>query len=207
MSDAERIACCDDDVRDDFADDRSNEYANDNAIAEEHVHDLASLMPLSEYLTRYPNADRRLLCKQLAAQLSVYHNAQHLVHGDVKMTSPEERLPMTTATDLYAFKFAWLVFQASPYRLPFIPHTHAFSGIKPNRPGPDTLPTMRGLNDQIWGIMLKCWHISPAARPRAGDVLEAFNPVHVASQPQLYGAEIGSAAVVVTDKQCAVTQA
>lgn len=33
---------------------------------------------------------------------------------------------MTTATDLYAF--AWLVFQASPLRLPFIPdpHTHAF---------------------------------------------------------------------------------
>ncbi|KZV84797.1 hypothetical protein EXIGLDRAFT_753635 [Exidia glandulosa HHB12029] len=223
MSDAERIACCDDDVRDDFADDNSNEYATDNAIAEEHVHDPASLMPLGEYLTRYPNADRSLLCKQLAAQLSVYHNTQQLVHGDVKMAnvmmdengvailpksektvpitsqprapaSPEERLPMTTGTDLYAF--AWLVFRVYTDIDPLIlahdsktMHLIA-SGIKPNRPGPDTLSTMRGLNDQIWEIMLRCWDLSPAARPRAAEVAHAFDPVHVASQPSpTYGLE------------------
>ncbi|KZV93541.1 hypothetical protein EXIGLDRAFT_717006 [Exidia glandulosa HHB12029] len=178
----------------------------DNHSASPHA--TGTLTPLRDYLTHNPTADRRLLLQQVAIQLAMYHNVQKLVHGDVKManvmvnehgvaillksaksapitsqprapTSPEERLPMTTATDLYAF--AWLVFHVytdiDPLVLASNPKTMRLiaSGIKPNRPGPDTPPSRRGLNEKIWSVTMKCWDISPVGRPRATEVVQAFD--------------------------------
>ncbi|KZV84790.1 hypothetical protein EXIGLDRAFT_726712 [Exidia glandulosa HHB12029] len=185
----------------------ANDHDHDRAVAQKG-HDTASLTPLGEYLASHPDVDRRQLCQQVAVQLAMYHDVQKVVHGDVKManvvvnergvailprssktvpitsqprapTSPEERLPMTTATDLYAF--AWLVFHVytdiDPLVLASDPKTMRLiaSGVKPNRPGPDTTPSRRGLNDKIWSVMLKCWDISPVGRPRATEVVQAFD--------------------------------
>ncbi|KZV93561.1 hypothetical protein EXIGLDRAFT_749094 [Exidia glandulosa HHB12029] len=165
-------------------------------------------LSLKEHLALKPAADRRVLLLQVAVFLAFYHVVERVIHGDVKLTSvfvndsgdaqlpksrstvpitslpraptnPEERLPMTTATDVYAF--AWLVFYAftdiDPQVLARNPQTMRLiaSGVKPNRPGPGTLPHQRGLNDTIWSMLVRCWDISPAARPPITEVLLAFN--------------------------------
>ncbi|KZV78646.1 hypothetical protein EXIGLDRAFT_737079 [Exidia glandulosa HHB12029] len=87
---------------------------------------------------------------------------------------------MTTATDIYAF--AWLVLHVftdiDPQDLARNPKIMSMiaSGVKPNRPGPDMLPTLRGLNDTIWAILLQCWEIAPDARPSISEVLRALSP-------------------------------
>lgn len=47
-------------------------------------------------------------------------------------------------------------------------------GMKPNRPGPQTLPFVLGLNDDIWEMCMRCWEISPIDRPPMQEVLPAF---------------------------------
>ncbi|KZV88161.1 hypothetical protein EXIGLDRAFT_772955 [Exidia glandulosa HHB12029] len=94
-------------------------------------------------------------------------------------TDPEDRLPMTTATDVYAF--GWLVFQVltdiDPFEMVRNPNIMKLiaSGVKPNRPAPSTLPWKRGLDDVLWNQCLRCWEISPTERPTMEDVLEVFN--------------------------------
>ncbi|KZV93569.1 hypothetical protein EXIGLDRAFT_717036 [Exidia glandulosa HHB12029] len=178
------------------------------------------LTPLKPYLAANPRADRRSLLQQIGVQLAVFHAVDGVIHGDVKMTSvfvdergvahlpkskttvsitslpraprsPEERLPMTTATDVYAF--AWLVFHVytdiDPQELAREPKMMRMiaSGVKPNRPGPGTLPTQRGLSDTIWAMLLRCLEISPAARPPITEVLHAFDapppPIHPPPPP------------------------
>ncbi|KZV93536.1 hypothetical protein EXIGLDRAFT_41751 [Exidia glandulosa HHB12029] len=155
---------------------------------------------LKEYLALKPAADRRALLQQVAIYLALYHVVERLIHGNVKLTSvyvdehgtahlpkgsttvpittlprapasPQERLPMTTATDVYAF--AWLVFHELA-RNPSMMRMIA-SGVKPNRPAPGTLPAQRGLSDRIWAILLRCWDISPVARPSITEVIHAFD--------------------------------
>ncbi|KZV93526.1 hypothetical protein EXIGLDRAFT_716998 [Exidia glandulosa HHB12029] len=165
--------------------------------------------PLSQYLAEHGNADRAKLMQQVAVTLSTYHNVHRDIHGDMKMinvvvnadgdaellksaatvpitsepaapATPEERLPMTTATDVYAF--AWLVFQTftdiDPQELARDPKVMRMiaSGAKPNRPGPDSLPAQRGLHEEIWAMLLRCWEISPAARPTITEVVKVFDP-------------------------------
>ncbi|KZV93540.1 hypothetical protein EXIGLDRAFT_835611 [Exidia glandulosa HHB12029] len=165
-------------------------------------------LSMKEHLVLKPNADRRRLLLQVAVMLAYYHVVERVVHGDVKLTTvlvdergvaqlpkatatvpitwlprapanPEQRLPMTTATDVYAF--AWLVFHAftdiDPQELAQNPQMMRFiaSGVRPNRPGPGTLPTMRGLDDTIWNMLVRCWDISPIARPPITEVIHVFN--------------------------------
>ncbi|KZV84798.1 hypothetical protein EXIGLDRAFT_776167 [Exidia glandulosa HHB12029] len=165
-------------------------------------------MSLKEYLALKPAADRRALLQQVAVFLALYHVIERLIHGNVKLTSvyvdehgtahlpkgsttvpittlprapanPQERLPMTTATDVYAF--AWLVFHVytdiDPQELARNPSMMRMiaSGVKPNRPAPGTLPAQRGLSDRIWAILLRCWDISPVARPSITEVVFAFD--------------------------------
>ncbi|KZV93560.1 hypothetical protein EXIGLDRAFT_749093 [Exidia glandulosa HHB12029] len=183
-------------------------YDHEDNASPLHAEVTDSLTPLRDYLARNLKADRRLLMQHVAIQLAMYHDVQKLVYGDVKManvmvnehgvatllkseksapitshprapTSPEERLPMTTATDLYAF--AWLVFHVytdvDPQAFARDSKTMNLiaSGVKPNRPGPQTVPTLRGLNNKIWEMLLKCWSISPIERPKATEVLHAFD--------------------------------
>ncbi|KZV84803.1 hypothetical protein EXIGLDRAFT_841918 [Exidia glandulosa HHB12029] len=174
-----------------------------------HLPSDAPVTPLSQYIAGHTCADRARLMQQVAVTVSDYHNVQRVIHGDLKMinvvvnadgdaellktaatvsitsepatpTHPEERLPMTTATDVYAF--AWLVFQTftdidsqALVRDPKVMRMIA-SGAKPNRPGPDSLPTQRGLNEEIWAMLLRCWEISPAARPSITEVVKVFDP-------------------------------
>ncbi|KZV96058.1 kinase-like protein [Exidia glandulosa HHB12029] len=92
---------------------------------------------------------------------------------------------MTTATDVYAF--AWLVFHTytdiDPQELARNPDIMRLiaSGVKPNRPGPETLPSLRGLDDIIWNMCLRCWEISPIARPPITEVIHAFDPPRACS--------------------------
>ncbi|KZV89906.1 hypothetical protein EXIGLDRAFT_695253 [Exidia glandulosa HHB12029] len=146
--------------------------------------------------------------RDVAVDLHRFHSDEQLIHGQVNMdhvtVSPsgraklvksakttaiteqprqpvnaEDKLPATTATDVYAF--AWLVFHVftgiDPQELvrndPKIMQLIA-SGVKPNRPGPNTLPTNRGLDDTIWAMCLRCWEISPIARPTMNEVIKAF---------------------------------
>ncbi|KZV78644.1 hypothetical protein EXIGLDRAFT_519546 [Exidia glandulosa HHB12029] len=94
--------------------------------------------------------------------------------------NPDERLPMTTATDVYAF--AWLVFHVytdiDPHELARDPQTMRLiaSGVKPNKPGPRTIPVHRGLDDPLWDVITRCWELNPALRPSMDEVLRAFDP-------------------------------
>lgn len=108
--------------------------------------------------------------------------------------SPDEQLPRTTATDVYAF--ARLAFHVCRMRYTCQFNTHReqvftdidpndlvrqddvmkliASGVKANRPGPESLPTQRGLSDKIWEVLLQCWEISPISRPPISAVIHAF---------------------------------
>ncbi|KZV91818.1 kinase-like protein [Exidia glandulosa HHB12029] len=165
-------------------------------------------LPLNEYLEVHPTADRSVLLQQVAILLALHHKVDRTIYGAVKLSSvqvsqggrvqliptkstipitslpraparPDERLPMTTATDVYAF--AWLVFHTytdiDPQELARNPDMIRLiaSGVKPNRPGPETLPSLRGLDDTIWNMCLRCWEISPIARPQITEVIHAFD--------------------------------
>ncbi|KZV90309.1 hypothetical protein EXIGLDRAFT_720542 [Exidia glandulosa HHB12029] len=169
----------------------------------------AGVCTLKNYLAAHPEANRLNLMHQTAECLEHLHRVHRVVHGDVKIdkvfvcphgtvllpkserTVPitseprapvdhTERLPMTTATDVYAF--AWLVFHVftdiDPQELAADPKLMRLiaSGVKPNRPGPTTLPAMRGLkDDNIWNTLVHCWEIFPNLRPTMLDVVKAFD--------------------------------
>ncbi|KZV93528.1 hypothetical protein EXIGLDRAFT_691497 [Exidia glandulosa HHB12029] len=168
----------------------------------------SQLVPLKQYLAENPDADRGRILRQIADGIERYHNVDHMIHGAIKMANvvvdehgnahlmksaasvpitsqpstpatPEERLPMTSATDIYAL--GWLTFHVftdiDPQDLARNPKIMSMiaSGVKPNRPGLNTLPTKRGLNDSIWAVLLQCWGISPAARPSITAFLRSFD--------------------------------
>ncbi|KZV84793.1 hypothetical protein EXIGLDRAFT_841909 [Exidia glandulosa HHB12029] len=168
----------------------------------------SQLVPLEQYLAENPDVDRGRILRQIADSIETYHNVDHMIHGAIKMANvvvdehgnahlmkstanvpitslpstpatPQERLPMTTATDIYAL--AWLTFHVftdiNPQDLASNPKIMNMiaSGVKPNRPGPNTLPTQRGLNDSIWAVLLQCWVISPVARPSITAFLRSFD--------------------------------
>ncbi|KZV89903.1 hypothetical protein EXIGLDRAFT_750945 [Exidia glandulosa HHB12029] len=162
---------------------------------------------LGEHLTLNPAADRASLLLRAAECVEHLHEVHHEIYGDIKLGNifvssngsvrlrqsaktatitseprepnhPNEKLPMTTATDVYAF--AWLIFHVytdiDPQELALNSEILRLiaAGVKPTRPGPATIPTKRGLNDAIWEMCLLCWEISPAARPSMTEVIRVF---------------------------------
>ncbi|KZV93576.1 hypothetical protein EXIGLDRAFT_717045 [Exidia glandulosa HHB12029] len=161
---------------------------------------------LEEHLT-LNSADRASLLFRAAECVKHVHEVHREIYGDIKLGNilvsangsvrlrhsvktttitsepresnyPNEKLPMTTATDVYAF--AWLIFHVytdiDPQELALNSEILRLiaAGAKPTRPGPATIPAKRGLDDAIWELCLCCWEISPAARPLMAEVMRVL---------------------------------
>ncbi|KAG7090219.1 hypothetical protein E1B28_011820 [Marasmius oreades] len=83
---------------------------------------------------------------------------------------------VSLACDIYSFGMTVLELLTHQHPYPKIKHPpevvlNVANGRTPPRPG-ESRVVERGLNDEMWGLLVQCWNRTPSARPSIEEVLE-----------------------------------
>lgn len=117
------------------------------------------------------------------------------VHGSIRWMAPELLLPsegsssqITPESDVYSL--ATTLFEVFTGNIPFSDQPRdalvviqIIQGQCPplSRPGPEV--TLRGLDDEMWELMVVCWDKNPRKRPRLGFILEQIERIRLNYEP------------------------
>ncbi|EJD04732.1 kinase-like protein [Fomitiporia mediterranea MF3/22] len=88
----------------------------------------------------------------------------------------EQQASISTASDVWALGMVFLEIMTLDMPYPELKNSaqvivEVHKGVLPSRPtGEDAV--RRGLNDNLWALLLKCWEKNPSGRPSANDVLK-----------------------------------